>query len=115
MRILLITSEEWNDYVFGNGVLTNWFTGFDAEFAQIYTSPGLPINNICNKYFQISDSQMEKSILGRGKAGRIVAKVEQPVKIAEAKQNAQRKGIYGVMKKISMAFNTPVLMHRDFI
>ena len=115
MRILLITSEEWNDYVFGNGVLTNWFTGFDAEFAQIYTSPGLPINNICNKYFQISDSQMAKSILGRGKAGRIVAKVEQPVKIAEAKQNAQRKGIYGVMKKISMTFNTPVLMLRDFI
>ncbi len=35
MKILLITSEEWNDYVFGNGVLTNWFTGYDAEFAQI--------------------------------------------------------------------------------
>ena len=56
MRILLITDEEWNDYVYGNGVLTNWFTGFDAEFAQIYCSPGKPVNQICDRYFQISDS-----------------------------------------------------------
>ena len=33
MRILLLTSEEWNDYTYSNGVLTNWFTDFDAEFA----------------------------------------------------------------------------------
>ena len=115
MKILLITSEEWNDYVYGNGVLTNWFTGFDAEFAQIYTSPGLPINNICDKYFQITDSQMVKSIMGCRKAGGVVAKVEHPAKIAEAMQNAQRKGIYGVMKKISMTINAPVIMLRDFI
>ena len=25
-RILLITDEEWNDFVYGNGVLTNWFS-----------------------------------------------------------------------------------------
>lgn len=30
---ILITAEEWNGYVYGNGVLINWFTGFDAEFA----------------------------------------------------------------------------------
>lgn len=33
MRVLLITGEEWNDAVYGNNVLTNWFEGFDAEFA----------------------------------------------------------------------------------
>ena len=64
MRMLVITDEEWNDFVYGNGVLTNWFSGFNAEIAQIYTSPGLPINDICNKYFQITDSQMLKSIFG---------------------------------------------------
>ena len=97
MKILLITSEEWNDYVFGNGVLTNWFTGYDAEFAQIYTSPGLPINSCCEQYFQITDSQMVKSIFGGGKAGHQVSRVEKSTEIAEAKQNAQRKGVYGVM------------------
>ena len=70
MKILLITSEEWNDFVYCNGVLTNWFEGFPAEFAQIYVSPGLPNNHICKKYFQITDAQMARSILGGPKAGK---------------------------------------------
>lgn len=75
MKILLITHEEWNDYVYGNGVLTNWFTGFDAEFAQIYLSPGLPNNTICKKYFHISDAQMVNSIVGREKVGRTDSRI----------------------------------------
>lgn len=115
MRILLITNEEWNDFVYGNGVLTNWFSGFNAEIAQIYTSPGLPINDICNKYFQITDSQMLKSIFGGKKAGGQIIKVRDSVELESAKENAQRKGIYSVMKRVSMSFNTSVQIIRDFI
>lgn len=74
MRVLLITSEEWNDYTFPNGVLTKWFTDFDVEVAQIYTSPGKPVNDICDKYFQITDAQMAKSIFGGRKAGAVIYK-----------------------------------------
>ena len=43
MRILLITDEIWNDRVFGNNVLENWFNDMpDAEFAQIGCWPGKP-------------------------------------------------------------------------
>lgn len=115
MKILIITSEEWNDYVYANGVLTNWFTGFDAEFAHIYTSPGLPINNICNKYFQITDIQMAKSVIGGRKAGKRISNVIKLENIADAKQNAQRKGFYRIMKQISMIINTPVQIIRDAI
>ena len=115
MRILLITNEEWNDFVYGNGVLTNWFSGFNAEIAQIYTSPGLPINDICNKYFQITDSQMLKSIFGGKKAGGQIIKVRDSMELESAKENAQRKGIYSVMKRVSMSFNTSVQIIRDFI
>ena len=115
MRILLITEEEWNDFVYGNGVLTNWFSGYNAEFAQIYTSPGLPINDICKKYYQITDGQMLKSIFGGKKAGGQIIKVRDSVALQSAKENAQRKGIYGVMKKVSMSFNTTVHIIRDFI
>ncbi len=115
MKILIIANEEWNDYVFANGVLTNWFTDFDAEFAEIYTSPGLPINNICNRYFQITDSQMAKSIIGGPKAGRFVNRCTTQAEIECAKNNAQRQGVYGLMKKLSMTYHTPVLMLRDFI
>lgn len=115
MKILLITAEEWNDYVYGNGVLTNWFTGFDAEFAQIYTSPGLPSNKVCNKYFQIDERQMVKSLYSHYKAGR---EVEMPTNKQEqdaAKYNVQRKGIYGLFKKLSLWMHTPIVMLQDFI
>ena len=58
---------------------------------------------------------MVKSIIGIGKAGRIITKAERPAEVAVAKQNAQHKGIYRVMKKISTTFKTPILMLREFI
>lgn len=115
MKILLITAEEWNDYVYGNGVLTNWFTGFDAEFAQIYTSPGLPNNKVCIKYFQIDERQMVKSLYSNTKAGREVKMLTNEREQDAAKSNAQRKGIYGIFKKLSLWMHTPIVMLQDFI
>ena len=115
MKILLITAEEWNDYVYGNGVLTNWFTGFDAEFAQIYTSLGLPNNKVCSKYFQIDERQMVKSLYSNTKAGREVKMPTNEREQDAAKSNAQRKGIYGIFKKLSLWMHTPIVMLQDFI
>lgn len=115
MKILIIANEEWNDYVFGNGVLTNWFTGFDAEFAEVYASPGLPLNNVCQRYFQIHDKQMAKSLLGLCKAGGIIKMPENKDLVNAAKENIQRKGIYGILKRVSLTFNTPIQLIRDFI
>ena len=115
MRILLITSEEWNDFVYPNGILTNWFSNFNVDVAQIYTSPGLPINNICDYYFQITDSQMAKSILGGPKAGRVVYKKTDKDFISNAKENAQRKGVYGFFKKLSLWWRTPIMLVKDLI
>lgn len=70
MKILIIADEVWNDTLHGNNVLTNWFNRFDAEFAEIYCSPGTPKNYCCEKYFQITDSMMVKSIFGK-RAGRM--------------------------------------------
>lgn len=115
MRILLITAEEWNDYIYGNGVLTNWFTDFDAEFAQIYTSPGLPNNKVCSKYFQIDEIQMVKSLYSNTKAGREVEMSTDTQAQDATKHNAQRIGIYGMFKKLSMRMRTPVVMLQDLI
>lgn len=112
MKILLITSEEWNDVVYGNNILTNWFADFDAEFAQIYCSPGLPNNSICNLFFQITDSQMLKSLFSKYTAGK---EISQDKNDKYANVNAQRQGIYRYMKNISMIFNTLLQLVRDFI
>lgn len=115
MRILLITDEEWNDAVFGNNVLTNWFEGFDAEFAQIYCSPGMPYNMICNHYYQITDAQMACSLFWGAKAGGVIVKPTAGEDIEHSKVNAQRTGNYRWLKTLSLYFNTPMLLIRDFI
>lgn len=63
MRILLVTGDVWNDSTNGNNIYTNWFEGYDAEFANIYLSPGVPENKICSKYFQVTDKMMARSVL----------------------------------------------------
>ena len=115
MKILLITSEEWNDFVYCNGVLTNWFEGFPAEFAQIYVSPGQPNNHICRKYFQITDAQMLRSIVGGPKAGKEIQMQTDTQQLEATKINARRKGVYGFMKKLSLWCRTPVVALQDAI
>lgn len=115
MKILIITSEEWNDFVYGNGVLTNWFSGFDAEFAHIYCSPGLPNNSICKRYFRITDEEMAKSLYSHKMAGSVVNVLNYTEVQHEIKYNAQREGIYGFFKKLSLLCHTPVMLIRDFI
>ena len=63
MKILVLSYEAWNDITNGNNVTSNWFEGMDAEFANIYASPGEPYNQCCQKYYQITDSMMLKSSL----------------------------------------------------
>lgn len=109
IRILILTSESWNDFVFGNGVLTNWFTDFNADFAQIYLSPILPHNNICNLYFQITDKQMLKSFWGK-RAGKIV-KQDKTIN----KMTSMHQGIYVYLKKISTYIHSPMMILNDFI
>lgn len=115
MRILLITDEEWNDAVYGNNVLTNWFEGYDAEFSQIYCSPGLPYNSICTRYFQITDVQMARSFYTCKRAGSVVQKPLQVTDIKKSKVNAQRQGSYKWLKQLSLYFHTPMMMVRDAI
>ena len=115
MRILLITDEEWNDAVYGNNVLTNWFEGFDAKFAQIYCSPGLPYNNICERYFQITDAQMVRSLYTGKSAGSVVNNPKTSFSIEKLKQNTQRQGRYKWLKSLSLYIHTPMMMVRDAI
>ena len=115
MRILLITSEEWNDAIYGNNVLTNWFEGFDADFAQIYTSPGKPYNSICTRYFQITDAQMVRSLYTDELAGGVVQKPTQEDDVKLSQVNAQKTGSYKRLKQLSLYIHTPMMMVRDAI
>jgi hypothetical protein len=112
LKILLVADEVWDDYLYGNNVLTNWFLGFDADFAEIYCSPGVPNNNICSKYFQITDFQMFKSMFSKKKAGSSFVLIENE---NENNNENSYSTFYRIMKNISKFINTPMLMIRDFI
>lgn len=115
MNILIIKNAEWNDVTFSNNLLTNWFEGVDANFANVYCGPGLPLNNVCEKYFQITDGQLLKSLFLIGRAGKPVSMSKHQEYKEKAKNNANRIGIYGFFKKISLVMRTPVMLLRDFL
>lgn len=79
MKILVLSLETWRDGTNGGNVLTNIFSGIDAEFAQIYCSSGTPSNKICSCYFQMTDAMAIRNILQKRPMGRIIEKPETDV------------------------------------
>ncbi len=102
MRILVLSDEVWNDKINGNNVTSNWFEGMDAEFANIYLSPGSPYNKCCRKYFQVTDVMMLKSILKGIKAGKEI--VYDYGKDFSCVAEAEPKKLYSFLKSISGGF-----------
>lgn len=99
MRILVLSNEVWNDKINGNNVTTNWFEGMNAEFANIYASPGTPDNNCCNKYYQITDKMMLNSIIKRKKAGKVI--VQSGIDSNDTTAESEPKKLYEFLKSIS--------------
>src|SRR5690606_33121354 len=60
----------WRDDNNSGNTLLNIFGNTNAEFAQIYCSTELPNNNLCKRYYQISDSMIINNIINNKKIGR---------------------------------------------
>lgn len=104
MRILIIADEVWNDDIHPNNVLTNWFQDFDAEFCEIYCSPGIPKNKVCKNYFQITDTMMLKSIMNhKNKAGSFVY-IDNTEKDEISLVENENKKLYKKLKSITTDF-----------
>lgn len=63
MKILVISQEVWRDDSNGGNVLSNIFSNMEAEFAQIYCSPGNPSNSVCKQYYQMTDKMVIDNII----------------------------------------------------
>lgn len=88
MKILIVGVGPWNDIQYGNNVMTNWFYGYEAEFANIYVHTGYPCNSICEKYLQITDSMMMYSFIG-DKAGTVFSMTYE-----EQQNRTKQEGLY---------------------
>lgn len=113
MRILLITDEVWNDRVFGNNVLENWFNDIpEVEFAQICCLPGKPLNRMCTRYFQLTDAMMTKSIFGKRAGISFEMSRQEMDEKPQTSSYISVSPFYSFMKKISC---TSVRLLREFI
>lgn len=113
MRVLLITDEIWNDRVFGNNVLGNWFNDMPrVEFAQIGCLPGKPLNRMCTRYFQLTDSMMVKSIIGPRAGRSFNISIEEMLNDPQTISYISSSSFYSFMKKIS---GTPVRLLRELV
>ena len=70
MRVLVVSHEPWNSHNNGGNVLSDIFEGFEGEFRQIYCSAGLPNNNICKEYYQLTDKMIIDNVLKRKETGK---------------------------------------------
>ena len=66
MKILIVSHESWRNTNNGGNVLSNIFCSFqDAELAQVYCSGEEPQNDLCQRYYQISESLLLTKEKGR--------------------------------------------------
>ena len=100
MKILIISQEVWRDDTNGGNVLSNIFDGMEAEFAQIYCSPGTPSNGICKRYYQMTDIMVINNILRKLPIGKIVKYENFPEDIQESYYMDDRnKSFYNFFRK----------------
>jgi hypothetical protein len=112
MRVLLITDEVWNDKIYTNNTLTNWFEGFPSELAHIYLATGIPDNQCCSKYYQITDKMMFMSIITSRKAGRGFEYHSTDATMGDSPAEKENKAFYFFMKLIT---TESLRLLRDFI
>lgn len=71
MRVLLLLSESWNDKLYPNNNMTNWFSGFEnLEIWTISGSSQIPQNQCCKDYFLIGENEMIRSLAKGERAGK---------------------------------------------
>lgn len=77
IRVLVVAAEAWRGDDSGGNTLNNFFEGMQGvEFAQIFCDDRMPQNNVCNRYFQIPQSDVIKGALLHRKVGYVLSEAE---------------------------------------
>lgn len=110
MKILIISHEVWSENNNGGNVLSNIFSDFDAEFAQIYCSPGIPNNKLCKSYFQITDKMIVNGLFRNQKIGKKTNYKDFPFQstINVATDHKDEKWYFRIFKKYRFSIFTSI-------
>jgi glycosyltransferase involved in cell wall biosynthesis len=102
-RILIISNEAWRGESNGGNVLSNMFESFTSEFefAQIYTNPSMPKNNICENYFHLSEANVISAVLRNKSIGRKLTR-NQILNQSKIVESDSSKKTLTILKKINL-------------
>jgi len=109
-KILLISINAWTEDISTGNTFSNFFSGWNKKnIAQIYCREEMPKNDICEKYYRMSESQIIRYFKTKkpiGKSFKLNSNIE--VKKTENKE----KQIYKSARKVRL---TLFVMLRDFL
>ena len=85
IKVLIVSYFPLNTDLSTGNTLVNIFSGMNktVEFANIYFRDGVPKNDLCNTYFQISEKKLMKEIISRKEVGERVFFDNSSIKITE--------------------------------
>ena len=104
MKVLIISCESWREDNNAGNVNTNLFENSDFEFANIYCSPGEPFNNLCKKYYQMTDRMMIDNIFRRKEIGEERYYNEWPKEISGKKDIKASSRFYKFFRRYNFSF-----------
>lgn len=91
LRVLLLVAEPWRKDDGGGNTIDNFFSGMDAEFAQVYCSAQIPVNTCCRKYYQITDGMVIRNFFNRRPVGRILPEQDYDMQGGEDEELLQQE------------------------
>lgn len=111
MKVLIVSMEVWRVDQNGGNTLTWMFSGFpkDTEFAQIYCYDGMPDNDVCDNYFNITSKMVASNLLHGNKDNNIgrayklseLSKTLNDTKTESVNRNVSGNGIKSKIKGLS--------------
>lgn len=99
LRVLVLSREPWRDDSNEGSVLTSLFSDQPFALANLYCKPGLPQNNVCSHYFQLTDRMALENIVKRTPMGRAFTIATGAGEPAESAGEAEKKGFYDFFRR----------------
>ncbi len=103
MKILVLTRNAWDDTNSIGNTISNFFSDFKgAEFANIYFRSSRPDNNLCDKYFRVTEKDILKNFFSKEKIGERI--IGFPTKDQRVKARSNEKKLISAIHKYNLKF-----------
>lgn len=99
-KVLISTVDCWNDKI-GANTMSSLFDDYNVEkIANIYIRADIPNSQVCERYFQISENNVMKSIFKRNTiTGRVFSGKDENLDEEVIKNKNKEKSVYTFFKK----------------